>query len=469
MTLLDDVKRGCQQPSTLHLPEGVESPHSDDAIELAAIAGLFLDEWQQNVLRWSLMAHTDGRWGAREVGLVVARQNGKGSVLEARQLAGLFILGERLALHTAHEFKTCYEHFRRVVGLVEDTPSLSKLVKIIRTGAGDQAIELKNGNRLRFLARSRSSGRGFSGDAVYLDEAFELSDATIGALLPALSARPNPQLWLTSSAPHASSEVLHRLRDRGRAGDDPRLLYCEWGNEPDTDPTDRDGWRRANPGLGIRISESSVEQERRSMSPSEFARERLGVPDLPDGSSGVIDVARWNGLTDAGSKVSGPVEIAFELSPDRLRSSFAVAGRRADGLLHVELIDQFPGTAGVVARAVELSNKYRTPIIVDPGSPAGALIPSMVEAGADVHEVSSRELTQACGALVDAVNVGSLRHIGQVPLSNAVAAGRARTVGDAWAWARMSSAADVTPLVAVSLAVGRVPGRRESVPLAAFV
>jgi hypothetical protein len=441
---------------------GEQSPHADDVIELAVIAGLMLDEWQQNVLRWSLMTNGQ-RWAAREVGLVVARQNGKGTILEARQLAGLFILNERLGVHSAHEFKTCYEHFRRVVGLVEDTPELSKYVKIIRTGAGDQAIELKNGNRLRFIARSRASGRGFSGDAVYLDEAFELSDATIGALLPALSARPNPQLWLTSSAPHNSSEVLHRTRERGRSGGDPRLLYCEWGNEPDADPSDAEAWRRANPALGIRINEESIESERQSMSPAEFARERLGVPDMPDGHVGVIDMAKWNAAADQWSKISGPVEIALELSPDRLRASFAVAGRRADGLAHVELIDQFSSTAGVVARGVELSKKYRTPIIVDPGSPAGALIPSLTESGADVHEVSLREVTQSCGAFVDAVNTETVRHIGQSPLSAAVAAGRQRSVGDAVAWARLSSSADVTPLVAASLALGRVPAKRRPV------
>jgi hypothetical protein len=54
---------------------------------------------------------------------------------------------------------------------------------------------------------------------VYLDEAFHLSTETMGALMPALSARPNPQVWYTSSAPHASSDVLHSVRRRGLAGD----------------------------------------------------------------------------------------------------------------------------------------------------------------------------------------------------------------------------------------------------------
>jgi hypothetical protein len=54
----------------------------------------------------------DGKWAAFEVGLNVARQNGKGSILEARELAGLFLLGERLIIHSAHEFATSLEAFR---------------------------------------------------------------------------------------------------------------------------------------------------------------------------------------------------------------------------------------------------------------------------------------------------------------------------------------------------------------------
>jgi hypothetical protein len=459
MILHDDARIGSQQPTTLHLPDGELGEAADEAVEFAELAGFVLDDWQQQVLRWSLM-ESGPQWAAREVGVIVPRQNGKGTILEARQVVGLFLLSEQLQIHTAHEFKTCYEHFRRVVDVVENCADLRKQVKIIRTGAGDQAIELKNGSRIRFLARSRSSGRGFSGDTIYLDEAFELSDATIGALLPALSAKANPQLWLTSSAPHADSTVLHRLRNRGHAGDDPHLLFCEWGNEPDVDPADPQAWRQANPGLGIRILPESVDAELRAMAPEEFARERLGVPDMPDGTDGLINMAQWSSLVDEQSQISGPVQIALELSPDRRFASFAAAGRRSDGLMHVELVDRFAGTAGVVGRAVELFTRWRSPIIVDPAGPAGSLISLLVEAGVEVHETTVRELTQSVGVFVDVVAQGELRHLGQGPLDAAVAAVRRRTVGDAWAWARASGAADVTPLVAGTLALGLVPAVR---------
>ena len=186
-----------------------------EAVELAASAGLVLDDWQAFALDCALGERKDGKWSAFEVGLIVPRQNGKGSILEARELAGLFLFGEQLILHSAHEFKTAQEAFRRLLLLVENTDDLRKRVSRIRTSHGEEGIELTTGQRLRFVARSTGSGRGFSGDVVILDEAYRLPREALGALMPTLSARPNPQLWYASSAGHVDSEVLRSLRDRG--------------------------------------------------------------------------------------------------------------------------------------------------------------------------------------------------------------------------------------------------------------
>ena len=53
----------------------------------------------------------------------MARQNGKGTILEALELAALFLFPDvRLILHSAHEFKTAAEAFLRVRTLIEDNP-----------------------------------------------------------------------------------------------------------------------------------------------------------------------------------------------------------------------------------------------------------------------------------------------------------------------------------------------------------
>jgi phage terminase large subunit-like protein len=463
MTLL--LNAGACAPTARSVPpDAVDYRKADDAVNIADLAGLRLFPWQEDVLRSSLMVRAADyeRWAAREVALSVSRQAGKGSILEARQLAGLFVIGERLQVHSAHEFKTCYEHFRRVVSLIEGCDLLLKQVKIIRTGAGDQAIELTNGNRLRFIARSRSSGRGFSADAVYLDEAFELSTETMGALLPALSARPNPQVWYTSSAAHKSSTVLHSVRKRGLAGDDPRLFYVEWSNDPDADPADPESWRRANPSLGLLVSEEDIAAEQRSLDPAEFARERLGIPEEPESTASVIALDAWNALEDKGSEAAGRVVLALDVSPDRKWSTISAAGRRDDGLLHVESVTHKPGTSWVVAEVpTRLAEAGCDAIRIEKGGPAASLIPLLAEAGVAVDEVSTADHARATGQFIDAVADGRLRHLGQQSLRSAVVAAKLRATGDAELWSRRSSKMDITPLVAATLALGGVPEASE--------
>ena len=60
------------------------------------MAGLVLDPWQELVVDGAHGVREDGKWAAFEVGVNVPRQNGKGGILEARALAGLFLFGERL-------------------------------------------------------------------------------------------------------------------------------------------------------------------------------------------------------------------------------------------------------------------------------------------------------------------------------------------------------------------------------------
>ena len=189
-------------------------------MELAASAGLILDPWQELVLEGALGEGPDGKWAASEVGVIVPRQNGKGGVIEARELAGLFLFEEEFIIHSAHETKTAIEAFLRLKGLIDGTPDLVRQVRQYRHSSVEYSIELRNGHRLRYLARSTGSGRGFTGDCIILDEAYKLSNTVMSAMLPTLSARPNTQVWYTSSAPlpRQESDTLRRLCKRGRDG-----------------------------------------------------------------------------------------------------------------------------------------------------------------------------------------------------------------------------------------------------------
>jgi hypothetical protein len=470
MSLKSDVKIGSQRPQILNLPSGHRANAQGlDAVELAAEAGLLLDDWQAWLLTESLSESTPGKWSAFEVAVVVPRQNGKGSLLEARQLAGLFNLREPLQVHTAHEFKTCFEHFLRITNLIEGCPDMERQVQRVRRGAGEQAIELKTGQRLRFLARSGGSGRGLSGDAVYLDEAFALTAAQIGALLPTLSARPNPQVWYTSSAPKISSEVLHNLCRRGREGQSSRLLFAGWGVERTDDPADTANWFKANPALGIRISEEFVAAEfdaMRSM-PEEFARERLGVGDLQATAARLVKLPadKWAATVGPDLDAAASIDvISFDVDVDGAKSSVAIASGSLSSP-YVEVIDHRDGVGWLPARLAELVLKFTPTVVgVNGAGPAGAQIGPVLsafsEAGISADllvQLNTNAYKQACGGFYSDVIEGRLRRpAGQGPLDVAAGDAAERVLGDSWAWERRSSVA-ISPLVAVTVARALLP------------
>lgn len=296
---------GSQRPRLESLAPSDDWSEGVDAAELAHQAGLDLDDWQRYVLRHALA--TRGRkWAAFEVGLIVARQNGKGSLLEALELAALFLFGAELVLHSAHKFDTSADAFRRIMWLIEGNPDFDREVRKVTRSHGSESIELMSGQRLRFVARSSGAGRGFAADLVILDEAFNISDDSMASMLPTLSTRPNPQVWYTSTAGDEGSVQLGRIRERGLAGGDPSLAFFEWSVDPYRhDPADPREWAKANPGLGIRITEEYVELERAALSPAAFERERLSVGNYPvdGGAWAVVPKDAWEACANAGARL----------------------------------------------------------------------------------------------------------------------------------------------------------------------
>lgn len=467
------VRKGSQRPRVDVTPL-FHSSAGDDAVDLAAVAGLDLDEWQQHVLRGSLGERPDGRWQAFEVGLVVPRQNGKGSILEARELASLFLFREPLIIHTAHLFPTANEHRMRLEKLIRSTPDLIERVKGfngdpqatmsgIKTGNNDMSITTvddrgREASRIRFLARSGgNSGRGFTGDLVVLDEAYNLPDAVIAAMMPTMAARSmdgSPQIWYTSSAGMPDSDVLNRIRARGIANDDEtRLAYYEWSVEDGADADDPDVWAQANPSLGIRIAEDFIETERRSLEDEEFKRERLGIWAKVGGSS-AIPHDRWSEGLDEDAEHGDQVAFGFDVTPLRDVGTIAVASYLADGRVHVEIADRRAGTEWIVPRLEDMRRKW-SPVATS----YAAAAQSASVAGTDprarrtMTPLDARSYMQACGEFFEAVMDGEIVHTGQQELNEAVeAARRSKGSSDLWNWARADMTKDISPLVAATLA-----------------
>ena len=457
---------GSQRPRVSSIPPYSTSA-GQEAVDLAASAGLILDDWQQWVLMQSLGERdSDGNWSAFEIGLIVPRQNGKGSVLEARELFGLVLAKEPVIVHSAHLFKTSKEAMRRILQLFQNTTDLDRKIRKVTTQRGEECIELTNGCRLNFIARSKSGGRGLSGDLLVLDEAFALTDDHMEALMPIMSARQNAQIWYTTSPPldAITGEVLFGIKDRGETGTDPALAWMDWGHDPGVDQADPAIWAAANPAYGNRITHEAVEREHRTLTAEGFGRERLGIWPVRR-KDALLNPEQWRALVDVDSQALDPVAFAVDITPMRDWASIVAYGLRADGLGHVVVVEHRPGTNWLLERILQLREKHNpVAICLDPAGPGANLLLDLEKSGitrpedpekpelGDLAVPTGREYAGACGALVDAVKNATLRHIDQVPLASAIDGVKTRPLGDAWAWGRRAGNVDISPLVAATLA-----------------
>ena len=292
-------RRGVQEPSFALVPKHAQS-EGGEACALAAGYDMKPDKWQRIVLEGWLATDSKLQWAASDCGCAVPRQNGKNAILEFTELYLSAIIGMKI-LHTAHEVKTCRKHFLRMKYYFENArkfPELSELVTYIRATNGQEAIVLKNGGSIEFIARSKSSGRGFTVDVLVCDEAQELTDEQMEAIQPAISSAPsgNPLTIYTGTPtpPTSPGTVFARMRRNAHRDKPPKnLCWFEWAATEIGDVHDQQRWYQYNPSLGTRLLKSVVVSESEKMTPDGFARERLGWWNDQAGALSDIDVDEW--------------------------------------------------------------------------------------------------------------------------------------------------------------------------------
>lgn len=386
--------------------------------ELCSAAGFAPDGPQQLILD-ATFAIKDGRPAAFEVVIIGPRQNLKTGALKQIDLGFTFLLQMPLVVWSAHEVSTSTQSFRDMTELIETHDFLSRQVKRLYRPEGRERIELQGSGEVRFKARTKSGGRGLTGDKTILDEAFALKASHLGALLPIMLTKPHGQVVYASSAGMRDSAVLRSLRDRGRRGD-ARLAYFEYG---DTRPNegcalvdcdhaviregcvldDRERWWNILPALGTRVTEESVADLRRSMPPDEFAREVMGWWDDPGTTGGVFNLARWAARQAPASTPSKRIALAVHITPDRAWSSIAAASLRADGQMHVELLKHDRGTAWVLPYVRDRLEKRRYVAVGIAGGMAAGTLATELERLPNFKTLNATDVRRACAGLFDLV------------------------------------------------------------------
>lgn len=471
------VRLGTELPQIIHEPPDVASrAQGEYAIALANEymfdAPACLSPSQELRLLNGMATRADGKWAASRVGDFGGRQGaGKTDTIIARILAGVMLLGERLIIYTAHEFATANEIYIRLDRLFDDWDDLGNELVASHRGNTNRGFELTDDRRILIKTRTGKTGRGFAkADLLIYDEAQHLMPEHVAGSGPAKLAHPNPQSWYAGSGGLATSVKAWEMRRQALTKTGGRLSYTEHTAQivtvapggkislTDPDPSDRDAWALANPGLGRWVTEEGMEDMRSELG-ALFPREGLCVwePE-PGADSSVIDLAAWSALGNEHSVPVDGLQWALAVSPDRKWSSIGLAGRNSEGRPHVEWMHHRAGTAWVVDTVAEAWKSQRKPIRIHKSGPEGAFIAPLREKGVEVVEVSSSEAAQATGQLIDAVASGELVHKDQPSLDKAVGGADVRMSSDgAMVWSQRSSSVEITPLVAVTVALGGVP------------
>lgn len=432
--------------------------------EIARRLGTPLMPWQQYVADVALEVDTDtGELVYGEIGLTVPRQSGKTTFWLAHMVHRALGFGppagpRQNILYTAQTRNDARKKFEdEHVKTLEASP-LRKLFRPRLTN-GQEAILWRNGSKHGITSNTEKAGHGETLDLGVTDEVFAAEDDRLEqALKPAMVTRANAQFGWTSTAGTAKSLYLLSKVELGRAavlqGTDQGGCYFEWSADPEADPRDPRTWHTCMPALGLTAREAAVAKFQRTMSPNEFRRAFLNIADTESAIDAAIDPLVWQRVTDARSQIGGQMAFAVDVNPERTWSAIAVAGERADGRLHLEVVEHRRGTDWVVPRMAELRQQWSPcAVVVDGASPAGSLIADLGAAGIEVTSATARDISQSCGQLYDAAHNDRLRHLGQPSLNAALAGAQRQYLMDVWRWARKASAVDICPLVAATLAL----------------
>lgn len=472
MKSYESARRGSQKPR-VRIEPARSGTDGTDAAELVATYGFTLDPWQAMVLDAWLGTDERGDYVTTTAGLSVPRQNGKNAVVEAREFYGLLVNGEKI-LHTAHQVKTSKKAFHRIESLFTDDshPELQAEVLRIRRTNGEEAIELRNGGRIEYSARTRGASRGFAGiSLVVYDEAQELQDEQVEAIMSTLAASDTGQRQLiytgTPPGPNCPGNVFKRVRAAALDFPGEHTAWHEWGVQAksidDIDTSDRSLWYECNPALGIRLDEDFTAEEQQTMSDDGFARERLG---WWSPTSGVMRYAmqewQWDELATDEPPEDGKLAYGVRFSADGSEVSLAVALKHEDGV-HVEQVRRENASAGLTWLADFIAERKDKACIcvIDGKSGVQALVDRLERMPKGyIHVASAADATSAATTLVDMVNESRLSwYAPQSDLRDSAVTSVRRNIGNSGSWG--FGGENPTPVTAASLAVwGVMTARR---------
>jgi phage terminase large subunit-like protein len=442
-----EVRYGSQTPriasKSLDLPS-----KGPEMIQFCKDIGFPLLPWQELLAIETLKYKPDGRWGHPLVGIMLPRQQGKSTFMALRILFGIYCLGEKMHLATAHKLTTSSEIFFKVGQMIDDSHILQENFSKKYESKGSQEIRFKNG--ARYLIRAgNSAARGIAGpDVIHIDELreFDTEDVWSSMRFTQMSNK-NPQAYFYSNAGHANSVLLLKFRERGlaaAAGADDSIGWFEWSAEPGAEVTDKEAWYQSNPSLGHTVHEDNIKD---SLSDREDIFRTEILCQFVSMINPVISEAEWKKCYDPEPKLDRDKDtwMAIDLSPDRKHGAL-VAGQRLDGdrflvsLLHTWFNPVSIDDKQMANDIAPWVRKFPVNYVAYSKSTAAAVAARLAPAGIPIYEINSQDYQQSCDEFVSAVSSARLVHNSQEELDKQVLSAVKLQRGDGgWVMGRKAS------------------------------
>ncbi|MFV3383826.1 terminase large subunit [Pseudomonas sp. NY15354] len=207
----------------------------------------------------------DNPIGTRRAILSVARKNGKSGLIAGLLLAHL--VGPEAKQNSqlvsgAMSRDQAALVFNLAAKMVQLSPALSKIVRIVPSGK--RLLGLNLNTEFRALAADGKTAHGLSPVLAILDEIGQIRGPQsdfVDAITTSQGAHSAPLLIAISTQAANDADLLSQWIDDALRSNDPKIVCRLYAAPAGCDLMDEDGWRAANPALGIFRSETDLREQ----------------------------------------------------------------------------------------------------------------------------------------------------------------------------------------------------------------
>jgi phage terminase large subunit-like protein len=459
--------RGATKPR-VHSPLLKGKSRANEIIEM--VERLKMDHlmpYQEFILKDMMMVDKNNNYRRKTSLLLISRQNGKSHLGRVRVIWGMFYGDEKKIIIMSANRATSLMLFREIAWIIESTPELKAMTKVIRYANGGERIELLNGATLDVISDNSSSPRGRTADFLWIDEIREISEDGYKAAVPVTRARANAQTFLTSNAGDVFSSVLNSLVERAKEYPPETFGYYEYSAPQycKIDITLDSFWRDAvvpsNPALGYIITKESIEEAIATAATETTRTETLCqfVDSLQSPwPFGILEDTSDNTLEIA---VGAYTIFGFDVSPSRRNASLVAGQLLPDGRIGIGIMQTWSSQVAVddLKIAAEIKgwcdlfhprmvcyDKYATQSIAD----------RLKQAGVMTEDVSGQQFYQACGDLLTGLVTNKVVHNGQAELIQQMNNCAAKVNDSAWRIVKRRSSGDISAPIGIAMVVSKL-------------